>query len=104
MCKYEKRQVRVRTFRSIDYICRIGGDEFGVLIFDSIENMDELLKQMDQEIIKYNRNNRYYLSIARGVSFLKDTEGKQKKISDWKYEADQDMYCNKKRRNINDRL
>ena len=66
--------------------------------------VDELLKQMDQEIIKYNRNNRYYLSIARGVSFLKDTEGKQKKISDWKYEADQDMYCNKKRRNINDRL
>ena len=83
---------------------RIGGDEFCVLIFDSIENVDELLKQMDQEIIKYNRNNRYYLSIARGVSFLKDTEGKQKKISDWKYEADQDMYCNKKRRNINDRL
>lgn len=83
---------------------RIGGDEFCVLIFDSIENMDELLKQMDQEIIKYNRNNRYYLSIARGVSFLKDTEGKQKKISDWKYEADQDMYCNKKRRNMNDRL
>lgn len=83
---------------------RIGGDEFCVLIFDSIENMDELLKQMDQEIIKYNRNNRYYLSIARGVSFLKDIEGKQKKISDWKYEADQDMYCNKKRRNINDRL
>ena len=66
--------------------------------------VDELLKQMDQEIIKYNRNNRYYLSIARGVSFLKDTEGKQKKISDWKYEADQDMYCNKKRRNMNDRL
>lgn len=64
--------------------------------FDSIENMDELLKQMDQEIIKYNRNNRYYLSITRGVSFLKDTEGKQKKISDWKYEADQDMYCNKR--------
>ena len=83
---------------------RIGGDEFCVLIFDSIENMDELLKQMDQEIIKYNRNNRYYLSITRGISFLKDTEGKQKKISDWKYEADQDMYCNKKRRNMNDRL
>lgn len=79
---------------------RIGGDEFCVLIFDSIENVDELLKQMDQEIVKYNRNNRYYLSIARGVSFLKDTEGKQKKISDWKYEADQDMYCNKKRRNM----
>lgn len=83
---------------------RIGGDEFCVLIFDLIENVDELLKQMDQEIVKYNRNNRYYLSIARGVSFLKDTEGKQKKISDWKYEADQDMYCNKKRRNMNDRL
>ena len=33
-----------------------------------------------------------------------DPQGKQKKISDWKYEADQDMYCNKKRRNINDRL
>ena len=75
-----------------------------IFSLSSIENVDELLKQMDQEIVKYNRNNRYYLSIARGVSFLKDTEGKQKKISDWKYEADQDMYCNKKRRNINDRL
>ena len=42
------------------------GMNLDVLIFDSIENMDELLKQMDQEIIKYNRNNRYYLSIARG--------------------------------------
>ena len=58
---------------------RIGGDEFCVLIFDSIENMDELLKQMDHEIIKYNRNNRYYLSIARGVSFLKDTRRENKK-------------------------
>ena len=76
------------------------GMNFVCLFFDSIENMDELLKQMDQEIIKYNRNNRYYLSITRGVSFLKDTEGKQKKISDWKYEADQDMYCNKKRGEI----
>ena len=52
------------------------GMNFVCLIFDSIENVDELLKQMDQEIVKYNRNNRYYLSIARGVSFLKDTEGK----------------------------
>ena len=34
---------------------RIGGDEFCVLIFDSIENMDELLKQKDQKIIKNNR-------------------------------------------------
>ena len=80
------------------------GMNFVCLFLIQLENVDELLKQMDQEIIKYNRNNRYYLSIARGVSFLKDTEGKQKKISDWKYEADQDMYCNKKRRNINDRL
>ena len=80
------------------------GMNFVCLFLIQYENVDELLKQMDQEIIKYNRNNRYYLSIARGVSFLKDTEGKQKKISDWKYEADQDMYCNKKRRNINDRL
>ena len=66
--------------------------------------MDELLKQMDHEIIKYNRNNRYYLSIARGVSFLKDTEGNKRRSVIGKYEADQDMYCNKKRRNINDRL
>ena len=95
---------RKNVFATYGKCYRIGGDEFCVLIFDSIENVDELLKQMDQEIVKYNRNNRYYLSIARGVSFLKDTEGKQKKISDWKYEADQDMYCNKKRRNMNDRL
>ena len=36
------------------------------------------------------------MSIARGFGLLRDADGHIKRLSDWKYEADQAMYRNKK--------
>lgn len=38
------------------------------------------------------------LSLAKGCSYLLDKQGRPKTISDWKYEADQNMYKDKLRR------
>ena len=37
------------------------------------------------------------MSIARGLSYLKDENGMMKTMSNWKYEADLKMYENKGR-------
>ena len=49
-----------------------------------------------QAIRDYNQGSRYPLSIARGVSYLRDGDRGVKRMSDWKYEADQAMYRHKK--------
>ena len=51
---------------------------------------------MDQAIRQYNQDSRFWLSIARGSSYLRDEAGDIKRMSDWKYEADQAMYRHKK--------
>ena len=51
---------------------------------------------LDQAIRDYNQGSRYPLSIARGVSYLRDGDRGVKRMSDWKYEADQAMYRHKK--------
>ena len=77
---------------------RVGGDEFCAILPDSRISEEEFFLRLDEEIRRYNlQGNRYRLSIARGVSYLKDADGKCKRISDWKYEADQAMYKNKKK-------
>lgn len=53
-------------------------------------------ERLDQAIRDYNQGSRYPLSIARGVSYLRDGDRGVKRMSDWKYEADQAMYRHKK--------
>ena len=74
---------------------RTGGDEFAALIYDPDVDQETLSKRLDQEIRNYNRNSRYRLSVARGFSLLRDKNGNLKALSEWKYEADTDMYQNK---------
>ena len=77
---------------------RVGGDEFCAILPDCEVSEKEFSQCLDEEIRRYNRQGkRYRLSIARGVSYLKDADGKCKRISDWKYEADRAMYRNKKK-------
>ena len=76
---------------------RIGGDEFCVIIENPTKTEREWYKSLDAEIQMYNKNGRYYMSIARGLSYLRDEKGALKTISDWKYEADLKMYKNKGR-------
>lgn len=74
---------------------RIGGDEFCVLIADPQEDPEQWFQALDQEILKYNNSGKRLLSVARGMSRLRDEEGALKRFSDWKYEADQNMYQDK---------
>ena len=74
---------------------RIGGDEFCVLIVEPRETPDEWFRVLDPEIVKYNNTGKRRLSIARGMSYLRDEKGCLKRFSDWKYEADQNMYLDK---------
>ena len=74
---------------------RTGGDEFAALIYDPDVDQETLSERLDEEIRNYNRNSRYRLSVARGFSLLRDKNGNLKALSEWKYEADTDMYQNK---------
>ena len=59
---------------------------------------EEWFEKMDQEILRYNNGSRYKISLARGVSYIRDENADLKTVSDWKYEADQNMYKDKIRR------
>ena len=74
---------------------RIGGDEFTVVLRDNYGSIDMRLAEMYRWIEKHNKNARYKLSIAHGESILRYPEGDFKSVSDWKQEADINMYNNK---------
>ena len=75
---------------------RIGGDEFAVILPDPDGEERIWNERLDQAIRDYNQGSRYPLSIARGVSYLRDGDRGVKRMSDWKYEAEQAMYRHKK--------
>ena len=72
---------------------RIGGDEFVVVSdFNSIMNNKDKLKE---EIAEYNKKQIHKLSMAIGESRLLNEKGIRQSISDWKMEADLNMYRDK---------
>ena len=74
---------------------RIGGDEFTVVLRDNYGSIDMRLAEMYRWIEKHNKNARCKLSMAHGESSLRYPEGDFKSVSDWKQEADINMYNNK---------
>lgn len=85
----------INAFRDKGFCFRIGGDEFCVIIENPSEPSEEWFQRLNREIEIYNSRNRYKLSVACGISYLRDKSGNLKTISDWKYEADLAMYENK---------
>lgn len=83
------------AFAGIGKCYRIDGDEFCVVMINPKGKPEDWCGCLDREILKYNKESRYHLSIAKGYSLLKDERGKVKTISDWKYEADRRMYTDK---------
>ena len=74
---------------------RIGGDEFVVIIDASEEQMLEYRNKLKDRMDEYNRVETYKLSMAVGESRLNNPDGVRGSISDWKMNADMDMYREK---------
>ena len=76
---------------------RIGGDEFSVITHAPLDSHFQMFSSLQKEIQNYNKTALYHLSIAVGTSRLYNDNGVRKSISDWKMEADLNMYRDKVR-------
>ena len=85
------------TYGSKGNCFRIGGDEFVVVTRAPLDSLYPLQSQLKKNIEEYNKTALYHLSIAVGESRLRSDSGIRKSISDWKMEADLNMYRDKVR-------
>ena len=85
------------AFSGIGTCYRVGGDEFAAILPDPEGNEEDWQKRLEDAVRLYNQDARHRLSIACGASLLRDETGRSKRLSDWKYEADQAMYACKQR-------
>lgn len=74
---------------------RIGGDEFAVIIEEPSCSVSELERQLEESIHAANIGTQWKLSIASGYAHLYEPNGARRSISDWKLEADVQMYRHK---------
>ena len=85
-----------KAFGSMGTCFRIGGDEFCAVLPNSALSGHQLSARLDEEIRLYNSiSNKYQISLSRGISNIRDDSGNLKTVSDWKQEADLNMYHNK---------
>lgn len=85
-----------RAFGSMGTCFRIGGDEFCAILPNTSLTEEELCGRLDDELRYYNSTSgKHPLSLARGISNIRDVNGDLKNISDWKKEADMNMYQDK---------
>lgn len=80
------------VFKEAGKCFRIAGDEYCVILEKAMKSVEEYLEELDHEISEFNKNNRFRISLSRGWSCLQDEDGNMKTISDWKYEADRNLY------------
>lgn len=80
------------TFGKAGRCYRLKGDEFCVILEDAQETQEQWFDRFDLAIQKFNRNNRYWLSIARGWSDLHNEDGSLKTISNWKFSANTNLH------------
>ena len=74
-------RVLEKAFRSEDYVCRIGGDEFAVIMVNVNENMKELIRTKAERImnsVRDDKDNVPGFTVSMGVAFSDGkTEGDQ---------------------------
>ena len=76
---------------------RLGGDEFCVVIPVPKGQKPDWRDNLKKTVERYNRGHRIRISLAVGSSMLRDESGYPKTLSDWKQEADLQMYEGKKK-------
>lgn len=87
-----------KIFENTAKCFRIGGDEFCVVIKNPAKEEAKWYELLENEIQRYNHNSRFCLSVAKGGSYLRRSDGTIKTISNWKYQADCKMYEDKGRK------
>lgn len=85
------------AFSGMGSCYRIGGDEFAAVLPAPEGNAASWQQRLEDSLRLYNKDARHRLSIAFGASLLRDEAGRSKRLSDWKFEADQAMYACKRR-------
>ena len=76
---------------------RLGGDEFCVVIPGPRGQKTDWRESLRKAVERYNQGRRIRVSLAVGSSMLLDENGQVKNLSDWKQEADLQMYEEKKK-------
>lgn len=88
-----------RTFRNHDIIGRMGGDEFVVIIEETVPGLEDIMvKRLRDLIVTYNEHSGlpYDVDLSVGSSALSFSEDKL--LTDAIKEADQNMFINKRER------
>jgi len=77
-------------------VYRLGGDEFAIIIWDCQKDISDYYKKLDEEIKKYNKSNRYQVSMAKGY-VKKDITNDTDFFRNLYLEVDKNMYVDKER-------
>lgn len=85
------------TFGPESACFRLGGDEFCVVIPGPRGCKTDWREKLEKTVERYNQSHRIRVSLAVGSSMLLDENGHLRNLSDWKQEADLQMYEEKKK-------
>ncbi len=75
---------------------RLGGDEFGAVFQDMVEEKDYYPEKLQEAVDRYNKNSTYKLAIAVGQARIFRGNGTKKELAKWRLEADMKMYEKKR--------
>lgn len=84
------------TFRQVDIIARIGGDEFIVLTFDSpYDTREIMIERLNQNIRTFNESNAYHWVLSMSVGVVSITPQEKRSLSELITVADALQYQEK---------
>ncbi|MDO4554429.1 MAG: diguanylate cyclase [Lachnospiraceae bacterium] len=82
----------IQNVFSLEGSCyRISGNEFCVILLNPLYDVSYWKDEMRNELIRCNKESKYRISFLWGTAFLRKEDGKLKTISNWKYEANQQL-------------
>jgi diguanylate cyclase (GGDEF)-like protein len=90
------------TFRDIDIICRLGGDEFIVMAVNSAEsNIDSIKSRIENKLDEYNTKLEKPFVLSFSIGFCSSKNHENMTIEEMMKSADDDFYKNKKIKKAN---
>ncbi len=92
-------EILVHTFRDADILARPGGDEFTVLILNTLDEVAEKIpKRLDENFDKHNAESGKTYELAMSIGLVKIEYDEETTIPEMVRAADAAMYTNKRQR------